>query len=72
MATGVSEKETGKETESRTFPIDRTLWWQRPNAATQRPVDSSKVQTPWNHDWTRPVDTDWTQPEFGHLALMPS
>ena len=66
------EKETEKETGSRMFSTDRTLRWQRPDAATQRPVDSSKVQNPWNRDRTRPVDTDRTQPESGHLALTPS
>ena len=44
----------------------------RPDAGWQRPVDSSKVQNLWNRDRTCPVDTDRTQPEFGHLALMPS
>ena len=34
----------GKEFVCRTNPIDRTLRWQRPDAATQRPVDSREVQ----------------------------
>ena len=63
------DKERAKEFVCRTNPIDRMLRWQRLDAATQRLVDFREVQISWNHDWTRPVDTDRTQPESGHLAL---
>ena len=63
------DKERRIEIEICMTPIDRTLWWQRPDATTQRPVDSREVQISWNHDRTRPMDTDRTQPESGHLAL---
>ena len=55
-----SEKEMEKEIESRTFPINRTLRWQQSDAATQRPVDSSKVQNLWNRDQMRPIPSDRT------------
>ena len=38
------EKETRKEIKTRMFSTDRTLRWQRPDAATQRPVNSREVQ----------------------------
>ena len=63
------KKEMKKEFAIRMIPIDRTLQWQRPNAATQRPVDSREVENPWNRDRTRPVNPNWTQPEFGASYL---
>ena len=57
------------EIKVRMIPIDRTLRWQRPDATTQRPVDSREVQFLWNHDRTRPVDTDRMQAESGQLSL---
>ena len=62
------EKETEKESGSRTFPIDRTLRWQRPDAATQRSVDSREVQSLWNRDRTCPVVHDRTQAGSGQYS----
>ena len=65
VAPMIEEIRKGIEFAIRRTSTDRTLWWQRPDAATQSPVDSREVQILSSRDRTRPITTNRTQPESG-------
>ena len=58
-----------KELEIHSDSTDPMHRWQRPDAATQSPVDSKEVQNLWSRDRTCPMNPDRTHPESGPHCL---